>query len=240
MNRNAYIGKNVEVLFKNSIGDHQKIIQKIQENFKIQGNFITAICSGVHNEKVDVKMEFSCGRNIDANIKSFQTGLNQLTRTTPEKFCEKFNLDCLKWLQNLLVEKAKRGATKYDFFPESEKEKAVLIFKPIVKDIVEWSMSYKKAREILVLYDRQESVMHIYSMKNILKHLKYDISFTPKGGNLLIGNLIIFKRKGGNGKLCSHKIKTDPTHPGNNIQLQLRMYEFIKEMKNYELGNYVI
>lgn len=40
MNRNAYIGKNVEVLFKNSIGDHQKIIQKIQENFKIQGNFI--------------------------------------------------------------------------------------------------------------------------------------------------------------------------------------------------------
>ncbi|MDD9335144.1 hypothetical protein [Candidatus Tisiphia endosymbiont of Metellina segmentata] len=60
MNRNAYIGKNVEVLFKNSIGDHQKIIQKIQENFKIQGNFITAICSGVHNEKVDVKKEFSC------------------------------------------------------------------------------------------------------------------------------------------------------------------------------------
>ncbi|MFU7501525.1 MAG: hypothetical protein ACJBCI_07810 [Candidatus Tisiphia sp.] len=116
MNRNAYIGKNVEVLFKNSIGDHQKIIQKIQENFKIQGNFITAICSGVHNEKVDVKMEFSCGRNIDANIKAFKTGLNQLTRTTPEKFCEKFNLDCLTWLQNLLVEKAKRGATKYDFF----------------------------------------------------------------------------------------------------------------------------
>ncbi|WP_341755344.1 hypothetical protein [Candidatus Tisiphia endosymbiont of Ptychoptera albimana] len=60
MNRNAYIGKNVEVLFKNSIGDHQKIIQKIQENFKIQGDFVAAICSGVHNEKVDVKMEFSC------------------------------------------------------------------------------------------------------------------------------------------------------------------------------------
>lgn len=36
MNRNAYIGKNVEVLFKNSIGDHQKIIQKIQENCEVE------------------------------------------------------------------------------------------------------------------------------------------------------------------------------------------------------------
>lgn len=61
--------------------------------------------------------------------------------------------------------------------------------------------------------------MHIYSMKNILKHLKYDISFTPKGGNFLIGNLITFKRQGGNAELCSHKIKTDPTHLGNNIQV---------------------
>lgn len=240
MNKNAYIGKNVETLFKNSIIDHQEIISKIQNSFKIKGGLITAINSGVHNEKVDVKLEFACGRNIDANVKAFKIGLNQLTRTTPKKFCEDFNLDCLDWLQNLVIEKARQGKKKYDFFPINEREKAILIFSPIIENIIERSMSFKKAREILVLYDRQESVMHIYTMKTILKNLKYDISFTSHGGNLLIGDLITLKRKGGNGKLCNHKSKIDPTHPGNDIQLQLKMHEFVKQMKKHELGNYFI
>lgn len=240
MNRNAYIGQDVEMLFKNSIGDQPHIIKSIQEKFKIAGSFITAISTGVHNEKVDVKMEFSGGRNIDANIKAFKAGLNQLTRATLENFCKKFNLDCQEWLGNLLIEKAKKGILKRDLFPENDREKAILIFKPIIEEIVEWSLSSTKSREILVLYDRQNSIMYLYSMKDILKNLKYNISFTANGGNLLIGNLITFKRKGGNGKLCRDKLKTDLAHPGNNIQLQLKTSQFVQEMKKYELGNYNI
>jgi hypothetical protein len=63
--------------------------------------------------------------------------------------------------------------------------------------------------------------------------------FTKQGGNMLIGNLITFKRKGGNGK-SSNKPKTDPKHPGNNIQLQLKMKEFIKDMESIKLGQYTI
>lgn len=200
MNKNAYIGKN--------------------------SRLVAAISSGIHNKKVDVKLEFACGRNVDVNIKAFKVGLNQLTRTTPEKFCNHFDLDCLHWLQNLLVEKSKYGIDKYDFFPVSQREKAVKIFTPIARQIVEWSMSFKKSREILVLYDRQQSIMYIYLIKTILKNLKYDIDFSSLGGNLLIGSIITLKRKGGDGNSSIQKLKTDPTHPGNNIQLQLNIHKF--------------
>jgi hypothetical protein len=126
-NRNAYVGKNVETLFKNSIGAHKEILDKIRDVFKIEGHFSNAISSGIQNEKVAVKMEFSCGRNIDANIKAFKIGLNQLTRTTCESFCKDFDINCFKWLQNLVIEKAKKGTSNMLFFPIEEQYKAIEI-----------------------------------------------------------------------------------------------------------------
>lgn len=239
-NRNAYIGKNVETLFKNSIGDHKDLIEKIRKYFGIEGGFLTAISSGIHNEKVDVKMEFSCGRNVDANVKAFKKTIayNQLTRTTLTKFCDKFALDCLDLLQELFIKKAKKINSK--LFPDSEQEKILSILQPIVKDMVEWSMSYKKAREIMVLYERTESVMYIYPMKDVLKHLDCNIVFT-KQGNIAIGKSIVLQRKGGNGvHIHGIKDKGDPTHPGNNIQLKLKVNEFIKEMAQFKIGQYAI
>ena len=93
-NRNAFIGRNVEVLFKNSVGDNPSVIEKIQKCFDIEGRFLNAISTGIHSEKADVKMEFADGHNIDANIKAFKTSsasYNQLTRTTIARFCDKFN-----------------------------------------------------------------------------------------------------------------------------------------------------
>jgi len=55
MNRNAYIGRNVEVLFKNSIGDNPSVISKIQRYFKINSRFLNAVSTGIHAEKADVK-----------------------------------------------------------------------------------------------------------------------------------------------------------------------------------------
>ena len=122
-NRNAYVGKNVETLFKNSIVDHKDICEKIRSIFKIEGHFSNAINRGIQNEKVDVKMEFSCGRNVDANIKAFKIGLNQLTRTTCESFCKEFDINCFKWLQNLVIGKAKKGTSNRLFFPIEEQLK---------------------------------------------------------------------------------------------------------------------
>jgi hypothetical protein len=240
VNRNAYVGRNVETLFKNSIGDHKDICEIIRSIFKIKGHFVTAISSGVHNEKVDVKIEFSCGRNVDANIKAYKKTIayNQLTRTTLRNFCEKFNLQCLDLLQDLFIKKAKHINSK--LIPEDKQSEISYLLQPIAKDMVEWSMSYKKAREILVLYERIEGIMYIYSMKDVLKNLNYDVVFTSKG-NIAIGHSIIIQRKGGNGiHIHGIKDKGDLTHPGNNIQFKLKISDFVKEMESIRLGQYSI
>lgn len=53
-NRNAYIGKDAELLFKNSIVDHSDIIDKVRDIFGIKGNFSHAINTGMYREKADV------------------------------------------------------------------------------------------------------------------------------------------------------------------------------------------
>jgi hypothetical protein len=92
-NRNAHIGRNVEILFKNSVEDNPSVIEKIQKYFDIDSRFLTAISTGIHSEKADVKMEFADGNNIDANIKAFKktsVAYNQLTRTSITNFCKLF------------------------------------------------------------------------------------------------------------------------------------------------------
>lgn len=239
MNQNAYIGKNVETLFKNSIGDHIDILNKIRDSFKIEGRFLHAINTGIHAEKADVKMGFSCGHNIDVNIKSYKKAVayNQLTRTSIKNFCKVFNLDCLDYLEMLIVNKAKD--VKSLLIPIEEQQKVLSIFQPIAKEMVKWSFSNSTARELLVLYEREKSEMRIYTMKDILKALNYEIIFTKKG-NIIIGEYIVIQRKGGNGSMSKTIPKCSIKHPGNNIQLKLKVKDFADGMQRYELANYFI
>lgn len=93
-NRNAYIGMNVESLFKNSIVDHTDIVGEIQEKYGIEGRFLNANKSGIVGEKSDVRLSFASGHYIDVNIKAYkeESAFNQLTRTTVKHFCEVFNI----------------------------------------------------------------------------------------------------------------------------------------------------
>lgn len=74
-NRNAYIGKDAELLFKNSIVYHSNIIDKVRDIFGIKGNFSYAINTGMYAEKANVKMGCSCGHNIDVSIKRIRKRL---------------------------------------------------------------------------------------------------------------------------------------------------------------------
>lgn len=241
MNRNAHIGRNVEVLFRNSIGDNPSIIRKIQGYFKINSRFLNAVCTGIHAEKADVKMEFADGHNVDANIKAFKkSGIsyNQLTRTSLLNFCKRFSLDGLyPELQELFISKARN--VKCKLFTEDKQKKFLTVFEGLAENILEWSFSYKKSREILVLYERNNSTMYIYPMKEVFKNLDKAVSFT-RNGNIAIGKSIVIQRKGGNGVLSKDIPKDSIKHPGNNIQIKLKMNEFIKEMQGVLLATYVI
>ncbi len=78
MNRNAYIGSNVEALFANSIGDNPRAIKAIQEHFGIQGKFLSAIRTGIHAEKGDVKME----KLLKNHVKHVEIKILKLTMKT--------------------------------------------------------------------------------------------------------------------------------------------------------------
>ena len=239
MNRNAYIGRNAEELFKNSIGEQSTTLSKIIDHFKIKGVFEAAISTGIHSEKVDIKIAFSDGRNVDANIKAFKASgpsFNQITRTSISNFCEEFNIPQMdQTLTNLFISKARDSRSKT--FPDSIQTELTPIFQTLSKDILSWSFSYKQSREILVLFEQETGRFLIYPMKKVLQKIDHSISFTSKG-NIQIGKCVIIQRKGGNGVHSIHIPKDSIKHPGNNIQIKLKTKLFISEMEEYVLSSY--
>jgi len=241
MNRNAYIGRNVEILFKNSIEDNPSVIAKIQEHFSIKSRLLNAVSTGIHSEKADVKMEFADGHNIDANIKAFKkssVSYNQLTRTSISNFCSKFFDDTMKTeLEGLFIAKARK--INAQVFPDEIQPRIGKAFQEVAEKIIEWAFSYKQSREILVIYERDSSVMYIYSMKEVFKKLNKTLTFT-KRGNIAFGETIVLQRKGGNGVHSKDIPKDSLKHPGNNVQLKLKMKEFVKIMEPVLLASYHI
>lgn len=227
-NRNAIAGRNVETLFCNSVGDNVSVIGKLKEAFGIDGRYLNSIKTGIHGEKCDVKMSFADGRNIDANIKAYKPDamFNQATRTTLSKFKEQIGLtdDEANELTDLFLEKAK--GTNRPLIPMSLKTKWQSIFEENSKKVIKWSLSSHPSREVLVLYDRTESVMRIYKMSDVIDKAGSNVTFTPRG-NIYIGKFMVFQRKGGDGNVTRYP-KTDLRHPSNNVQIKLDVKKFLE------------
>jgi len=237
-NKNAFIGKNNEELIRNSIADHPSVIQKLIDRFNIKGIFENTAGGGIYGDKSDVRINFTCGRYIDANIKSYRVGFNQLRRTTVSKFCDDFNLSPQQKdeLEFLVVEKSKN--TKNPLFPIEKQKNWGIFFRENAKDILKWGFSEKQNREILILYDMYASLVKIYHMKDVLQQLPTEIIFT-KGG-LNIGNCITFQRKGGNGSYSKNIPKTTIQHPGNHIQFKIKIAKLISNLEQFILAEYSI
>jgi hypothetical protein len=237
MNRNAFIGRNIEILFKNSIGDNPSAVAKIQAYFGITSRYLQSMSTGMQNEKVDVKMEFADGFNVDANIKAFKqssASYNQLTRTGIAHFCELFfDKDMQTELENLFIQKARdRHAKSFtEAIAVKVGEKADLILK--------WAFSFKQSREILVIYERDTSMMYIYAMHEVFKKLGKETKLSAKG-SIAIGKCVVIQRKGGNGVHSLDIPKDSLKHPGNNVQVKLKMKTFISEMNDILLAQYHI
>jgi hypothetical protein len=239
-NKNAFAGRNIECLIKNSIVDHPTVIEKLREQFKIEGELSNTACEGIYGDKSDVRINFACGHYIDANVKGFRskTAFNQLTRTTVSKFCENFNLNAAdkQELEDIVVAKSKNA--RNPLFPQEQKDKWGKFFNDNAKKLLNWSFSRNPSREILVLFNRDALVVKIYPMKKVLERLPTDITFTKGGFN--IGSCVSFQRKGGNGSLSKNIPKNTIRHPGNNIQLKAKINKLIEILEPVKLGEYTI
>ncbi|MDR1695564.1 MAG: hypothetical protein LBR69_02885 [Endomicrobium sp.] len=239
-NKNAFAGMNIEILIKNSIIDHPAVIEKMKNKFNIQGSLSNTAGGGIYGDKSDVRINFTCGHYIDANVKGFRdnVGFNQLTRTSVSKFCDDFALGQREKveLENIIVAKSKN--TRNVLFSQEQQEKWGVFFAKNAKGILKYGFANNPSREILVLYNRDTSVVKIYAMKDVLNSLPTNIVFTKGGFN--IGCCVAFQRKGGNGSLSKDIPKTNIRHPGNNIQLKLKVHRIIDLLEPVKLAEYAI
>ena len=237
-NKNAILGRNVEILFKNSVKDNLDVISKIKTYFGFVGDLDASMQSGIYGEKADVKIGFTCGHNIDANIKAYKRkfAFNQLTRASVDNFCERLKIgdNDRKKLKNIVINKSKNKDSY--LFPKDNFGYWKNLFELKKEDIIKWAFSKNPSREILVLFDNDEEIFRIYPMKAVIKNISKELKHTKGGFN--IGNCISFQRKGGNGSVSKKYSKSDIRHPGNNIQLKLKINKFIPEMEKYLLAKY--
>ncbi len=239
-NRNAFAGMNIQILFKNSIVDHPAIIKKLKESFNIQGALSNTAGGGIYGDKSDVRINFACDHYIDANVKGFKNNVafNQLGRTSVSRFCEIFNINSTdqQELENIVVAKSRNP--KNSLFSEEQQSKWGKFFKANAKNIIKWGFSRNPNREILVLYNRDTSIFKIYLMKEVLNTLPTDVIFTRGGFN--IGDCISFQRKGGNGSMSRTIPKTSIKHPGNNVQLKVKINKIIPMLESIKIAEYIV
>lgn len=142
-NKNAYAGRNIESLIKNSIVDQPTVIKRLKDRFAIQGDLDNTAGGGIYGDKSDVRINFTCGHYIDANVKSFKdiAGFNQLARTTVSSFCKKFDLNSKEKeeLEDIIVAKSKN--TKNPLFSEKQEIKWSEFFRKNVKTLLKWGFS---------------------------------------------------------------------------------------------------
>lgn len=226
-------------MFKNTISDHPEAITKLKEKYNIKGDLESASLSGIYGEKEDVRISFTCGHYINVNIKGFgEIGFNQLARTSVSKFCQYFNLteEDKENLENIVIAKSKNP--KNPLFSVDDQKDWEEFFNKNASNLIRWGFSKNPSREILALYDRINSIMRIYPMKDALSRFSLEVTFSKGGFN--IGTCISFQRKGGNGSLSKHIAKTDIKQPGNNIQMKLKIHETIKILEGVKLAEYVV
>ena len=227
-NTNAAAGKEGEIRFRDSIANHSDVIEVLKAAYRITGDFSSTMLTGTGN-KCDVKIGFSSGRNIDASIKAYKenAGYNQLTRLTVDNFTQRYELsDAVREVLRELILAKSRSPRRIPLFPLDRREMFKEIIEPLSQRIIKESFSDVPGREILVLFNRDEEIMRIWRMTDVVGRISKTVDYA-RGGNMMIGGCVCLQRKGGNGQYTRVTDKTSPDHPGNQIQIKLHIKKFI-------------
>lgn len=215
----------VERLFKNSIGQHPDVLNTLKLHFGIQGEYAKSFSTGTDAGKSDVIVRFT-DATLSANIKAYKTGFNQLTRTTISLFCKEFKIE---HLQSIFEDGALRVAGRLGrFILDADEPAIVKTISPLARAIVHFSLARKENPELLVLYNRTTNTMNLYDMKDLLDNLDYEVTISGRGV-IKIGKFITIQRKGGNGVHSIRIPKTSLAHPGNNLQVKMKVGTFVLE-----------
>jgi hypothetical protein len=116
------------------------------------------------------------------------------------------------------------------FISASDEYATITAITPLARAIVRFSLARMENPELLVLYNRNTNVMHLYDMQYFLDNLDYEVTISGRGV-IKIGEYITIQRKGGNGVHSIHIPRTSLAHPGNNLQVKMKVGTFVLETK---------
>jgi hypothetical protein len=225
-------------IIQDSISDYPEVLSAIQKAYNIEGEFIKATHEGDAGEKCDVRVVFH-NRHIDASIKAYgKFAFNQITRCSIDTFAQRFSLSNSdrEQLRELVLHKSMNA--RDPLFPPRVQERWRRILEPSIEEIIKDSFSETPNQEILVLYDKIQSIMRIWKMEDVLSGIENTMIYTSKG-NIQIGGCVGLQRKGGNGVHITVPA-SDPSHPGNNMQTKLQITNFIELHKAKMLAEYQV
>lgn len=85
--------------------------------------------------------------------------------------------------------------------------------------------------KVLAIWDRRENLLCLFNVDEVISFLSTQpVQFSDEG-IIKIGDFVSVQRKGGNGSHVK-KPKSDPTHPGNQLQFKFKPLEFMYRAKD--------
>lgn len=227
-NKNAEKGKYYEELFCREIVKDSKNIRKIVEAFSdsvLKNPKIKLVeREGQYGEKSDVFIRTTGGHNFGANIKSFKgKGFNQVTRMKIKHFVDRFGLsdEFRHVLEISMIRKARN--TKINLISREDSDFIVHeLNHNKAFNILKYSLLGEDSPELFVLIKRDDQIIWVYKMEELLDYLKKSINVKiTSRGVISLHPCFTIQRKGSNGK-NEKRPKDDLNHPGNNLQIKIK------------------
>lgn len=179
-----------------------------------------------------IHIEGDLNEIVCLSLKSVRTAsFHQLDRRWLDEWKAVLNMndDVYKVLWRSILRVAKNSR---DVFIEAREQPLV---KRFIEDkkrlIIEEAFRHgEKELKILAIWDRRGShnTLHLFNMDDVIEILaRQGVGFTGKG-IIKIGEFVSIQRKGGNGKRYRGVYKTDPRHPGNQLQIKFDPIGFVE------------
>lgn len=236
-NEEAYIGKRGEEILIDILKNRRDVVECIEKlTWRSIGNVVEVIRGDCFNLwKTDVVLIGSTGERVGISLKTFRAGGRpdvHLDRRWLDKPSEKARPwsevlempeDILKILREGILRKAEKKSRPL-VQDSSDQQKVGKFLSKVIRKFL-WEAFRNDERDLLILalleYNN-ELKLCLFNLDEVIDFIEKDVQKKgiAFGSRIDIGNFIQWQRKAGNGKRVKIP-KTDPRHPGNQLQVKL-------------------
>lgn len=228
----AKSGYKTEDLFSTLIRENIQFNCAVKDFLKIEdGLKLTAeTLKGV--EKGDVELTISNGTKLKASVKSTKANFSQLDRRWLTSLISALNVPkeiSYKLNEGLDSMRLKQGTYQRLILPQYEND-IIQYFQNNIRNFMEEMFTRKDdSVKLFVVYDNKNTIWYLLNMKDVIDFTSTQIVSVSNKGVLKFGNCITMQRKGGDGNV-TRVPKTDPTHPGNQLQIKIKPLTVVENL----------